>query len=116
MLYTGMVRKRLGSHVRLSAVSLLTGHVHFRDILNSLLRERVQKEEEFFWQMQLKFEALNLQEVVYKSAFAPAGARGKLDTHKLEVDCEVFGHVRSYGFEYLGNCPRLVVTPLTERC
>jgi dynein heavy chain, axonemal len=32
------------------------------------------------------------------------------------VDFEVFGHVRSYGFEYLGNCPRLVVTPLTERC
>lgn len=44
-----MVRKRLASHVRLSAVSLLTGHVHFRDVLNYLLREGVQKGDEFAW-------------------------------------------------------------------
>jgi hypothetical protein len=51
MFYTGMVRKRLVAHVRISTVALLTGYVHFRDIVNTLLREKVQKEEEFFWQM-----------------------------------------------------------------
>lgn len=115
MLYTGMVRRRLKSHVRHSTVALLTGFVHFRDILTTLLREKVCREDEFFWQMQLKFDMLNMLDVVYKAAHDSAG-RGRLETNKLEVDCEVFGHHRSYGFEYLGNCPRLVVTPLTERC
>ena len=115
LLFTSMVRKKLAGHMRLSTVALLTGYVHFRDILNGLMRDRVYKAEEFKWQMQFKFEMKNMIEVVYKSAFDVNGGR-RFETNKLEVDCEVFGHVRSYGFEYLGNCPRLVVTPLTERC
>ena len=51
MLFTSMVRKRLKRHVRLSIVALLSGYVHFRDILHQLLKEKVQKEEEFLWQM-----------------------------------------------------------------
>lgn len=125
--FTGMVRRRLANHVRLSTVSLLTGHVHFRDALNNLVQERVHREDEFAWQMQLKFAVLQLEKVVSKAAQAarqpkqgsastPAAPPPPLETHKLDVECEVLGQRRGYGFEYLGNCPRLVVTPLTERC
>lgn len=112
--YTAIVKKRLPSHVRLSAVSLLTGHVHFRDVVKQLQAEQVYREEDFTWQMQLKFTMLHLEAVIAKTI--DSSAPGRLETGRLDVHCEVFGHERSYGFEYLGNCPRLVVTPLTERC
>lgn len=127
LLYTGMVRKKLKGNVRAATVALLTGYVHFRDILDGLVRDRVQRVEEFKWQMQFKFELRGWKEmgenrennclikVVARSA-TDTGSKRKLDTNKVEVGCEVFGHDRPYGFEYIGNCQRLVVTPLTERC
>jgi hypothetical protein len=113
--FTEMVRKRLPNHVRQSTVALLTRHVHFRDILAVLLAERVQSREEFKWQIQFKFEVAGLLEAVAESGVDKAGKR-IFATEKLAVTFEVFNETRKYGFEYLGNCPRLVVTPLTERC
>lgn len=74
-----MVRKRLKNSVRQSTVALLTGYVHFRDILNGLMRDKVFKVDEFKWQMQFKFTMLNMLEVVYKSAFETGGSR-RLET------------------------------------
>ena len=97
MLFTGMVRKKLKGNVRAATVALLTGYVHFRDILNGLVRDRVYKADEFKWQMQFKFDMKNMLEVVARSA-TDTGSKRKLETKQVEVDCEVFGNVRSYGF------------------
>ena len=48
---TGMVRKKLKKHVRQSTVALLTGYVHYRDILKGLMQDKVYKVDEFKWQM-----------------------------------------------------------------
>jgi dynein heavy chain len=110
-----MVRKRLANHTRKATEALLTGYVHFRDILYGLMKDRVYKQDDFKWQVQFKFELKNSLEVVFKSAYETGGIR-RLETNKVEVDMECLGNIRSYGFEYLGNCQRLVCTPLTERC
>jgi hypothetical protein len=49
--FTGMVKKKLKKHVRQSTVALLTGYVHYRDILKGLMQDRVYKVDEFKWQM-----------------------------------------------------------------
>lgn len=51
LLFTSMVRKKIKSNVRAATVALLTGYVHFRDILNGLMRDKVYRAEEFKWQM-----------------------------------------------------------------
>lgn len=111
--FTEMVRKRISYHIRQGTVALLTSYVNFRDIVNSLAREKVETKDEFRWQFQFKFEAFGLEDAIRGSG---SHNQGVFATEKLRVEFTVFNQSHWYGFEYLGNCPRLVVTPLTERC
>ena len=65
---TEQVRTKVSRALRQCSVALLTKHVHFRDILDGLLHQNVQNKDEFKWQMQFKFEALNLQNCVAGSS------------------------------------------------
>ena len=67
---------------------------HSRDIIGILIDEGVKVPEEFQWQSQMK------------SYWDPS-----CDDFALKIADASF----YYGYEYLGNGPRLVVTPLTDR-
>ena len=89
-----IVRGKIDKSVRTKVMCMITLDTHSRDIIEKLVNERVKRPDEFQWQSQLK-------------------AYWNTD----EGDCELkITDARFwYGYEYLGNGARLVVTPLTDR-
>ena len=75
---------------------LITLDTHSRDIIDKLDTENVKKADAFQWQSQLKF---------YWSD------HGSFKDGLIKIADAQFW----YSYEYLGNGPRLVVTPLTDR-
>ena len=76
-------------------MTICTIDVHSRDVVTKMIQSKVESASAFSWESQLK--------------------------HRWD---EAEGHCYSnicdaqfrYGYEYLGNTPRLVITPLTDRC
>lgn len=93
-----MVQGELTKEDRQKIMCLITLDTHSRDIIEKLDNENVKKADAFQWQSQLKFY---------------------WTTNPLtsEKDCQIRIADASfwYSYEYLGNGPRLVVTPLTDR-
>ncbi|TDH16419.1 hypothetical protein EPR50_G00020980 [Perca flavescens] len=90
-----LVRGQLPTLHRNIITALITIDVHARDIVTDLVNHKVDTRSNFEWQRQLRYYwDLDLDNCVAKMA---------LSTY-------------IYGYEYLGACPRLVITPLTDRC
>jgi len=89
-----MVQGDLTKPLRQKIMCMITMDAHSRDIIDKLKIEKVMNAEEFQWQSQLK---------VY-------WVEEKKDFSMRIADAAFF-----YGYEYLGNGPRLVITPLTDR-
>jgi dynein heavy chain len=67
---------------------------HSRDIIGQLHDQGVCKSDEFQWQTQLK---------------------GLYDAGRDDFVFKIADAILDYGYEYLGNGARLVITPLTDR-
>nr|XP_046259789.1 dynein axonemal heavy chain 6 isoform X2 [Scatophagus argus] len=90
-----LVRGQLPTLHRNIITALITIDVHARDIVTDLVRQKVDTRSNFEWQRQLRYYwDMDLDNCVATMA---------LSTYV-------------YGYEYLGACPRLVITPLTDRC
>ena len=89
-----MVRQKLESLTRKTLSALITIDVHARDIVTDLKEKRIGNVTQFDWIAQLRYywEANN------------------------EISVRMVNSSIKFGFEYLGNTPRLVITPLTDRC
>ena len=90
-----MVKSNLSKLNRLKLVALLTIEIHARDVLEKLIKSNCGSEKDFDWRRQLRFY------------------------WEKEEDEFIIRQTNSqfvYGYEYIGNSGRLVITPLTERC
>ncbi|GCC25591.1 hypothetical protein chiPu_0004002 [Chiloscyllium punctatum] len=91
----GLVRGKLLTLHRSIVTALITVDVHARDIVTELVKEKVDTVNNFEWQRQLRYY-------------------WDLDADNCVAMMALSNY--TYGYEYLGASPRLVITPLTDRC
>ncbi|XP_016065513.1 PREDICTED: dynein heavy chain 1, axonemal [Miniopterus natalensis] len=88
-----LVRGKLSRMQRAVLSALIVIEVHAKDVVSKLIQEKVVSVNDFEWISQLRYYWTNNN--LYIRA----------------VNAEFI-----YGYEYLGNSGRLVITPLTDRC
>ncbi|XP_062240587.1 dynein axonemal heavy chain 2 [Platichthys flesus] len=93
--YSDIIRGNLSKVLRLKIVALVTVEVHARDVIDKLAKAGCDDVQDFEWLSQLR---LYWDKDVDDCIIRQTNTRFK------------------YGYEYLGNSGRLVITPLTDRC
>jgi dynein heavy chain len=87
--------KDIAFHKLQTLEALITLDVHSRDILDSLIANKVKSVDDFEWNRNLRYE---------------------WDEQNNQCSVLQYDACFNYGYEYLGCSPRLVITPLTDRC
>lgn len=80
---------------RQKIMTICTIDVHSRDVVSKLIQSKVEMASAFQWQSQL---------------------RHRWDDKERDCFANICDAQFGYSHEYLGNTPRLVITPLTDRC
>jgi dynein heavy chain len=93
--FVQLVLGELTSNDRRKIVMIITVDVHARDVIEELIEVKAENNTHFTWMSQLKFVMDEKAHIV--------------KIYICDYDC-------SFGYEYIGNCGCLVVTPLTDRC
>uniref|UniRef100_A0A8C0VD33 Dynein axonemal heavy chain 17 n=1 Tax=Cyanistes caeruleus TaxID=156563 RepID=A0A8C0VD33_CYACU len=80
---------------RMKIMTICTIDVHARDVVAKMIQTKVENSQAFAWQSQL---------------------RHRWDDGEKHCYANICDAQLLYAYEYLGNTPRLVITPLTDRC
>ncbi|KAL6759980.1 dynein heavy chain 6 [Haematococcus lacustris] len=87
------VRGKLAKLDRKTLSALIVIDVHARDVVSELARQNIASVADFEWMSQLRYS--------WEGG----------DVSVRMINAQIY-----YGYEYLGNGSRLVITPLTDRC
>ncbi|GBG33042.1 Dynein heavy chain 7, axonemal [Hondaea fermentalgiana] len=98
-----LVRGKIDKLVRKTVSPLVVLDVHARDVTEELARLGTSDPNDFDWLCQLRY-------------YWYEGRASALSGDPGSVSCRMINAERLYGYEYLGNSMRLVITPLTDRC
>ena len=106
-----LTQKNISKSDRTRVMVCITMDAHSRDIVIGMIRDEVNDQSAFQWQSQLKHK--------YRKSPPTASfinrdnhLRGDLGERAEVAICDA---IVPYDYEYLGNGPRLVITPLTDR-
>ena len=100
-----LVRKGV-SKVQMSTLGcLVVIDVHARDTIDMMADAKVETVNDFNWVSQLRY------------TWDPSWKKGQaVEVGDTTLVCRIVNAKALYGYEYLGNGMRLVITPLTDRC
>ena len=109
-----LVRGELTKQQRMSIGALIVVEVHARDVVAKLVKNEIKATTDFDWVSQMRYY-WELREGNSKSSCPdPTGCTSDKDAPDLWI--KLVQACQYYGYEYLGNSFRLVITPLTDRC
>lgn len=104
----------LSKELRDKIITIITIDVHSRDVVEKLLLKNIVDKESFQWYSQLKFYwSKECSDVIANQAVRHPWEK---NAEKAKCVIRIIDWAKFYSHEYVGNCGRLVITPLTDRC
>eukprot|EP01029_Cantina_marsupialis_P009143 TRINITY_DN2137_c0_g4_i1.p1 TRINITY_DN2137_c0_g4~~TRINITY_DN2137_c0_g4_i1.p1 ORF type:complete len:4119 (-),score=1448.16 TRINITY_DN2137_c0_g4_i1:93-12449(-) len=101
-----LVRGKLDKLARITMGALTVIDVHARDVTKRLIQEKVSTVRDFDWISQMRYYWETNDDYDLSTANEEDGAQF----------VTMVSSKRPYGYEYIGNTFRLVITPLTDKC